>query len=236
MKKSILFLLSGIVALGASGAQAQSTTGVAGNQTLVPNVPGTNTFGGLLGRTGNNPDRNNTNPGEADGNPTSVPVGSANTVRGNFNPLGAFGTQFAPQLPNGNRTNGNGMTANDVMRMRMLQSMGRNRGPQYGPGYSGANNNNNMGGPMNQMAPPNNQAMPLFNAQAEKEAEKAKARQRAEDIRAKDAETRERRKAKLLEAKQKAADDKSAAEEAKASDEAKAAEEAKAEDGKAAAE
>lgn len=215
MRKSLFLAALGVIALGAS-AHGQITKGVAGNQTQVPGQPGMNTFGGLLGRPGNAPPVNNVNPGEAAGNPANNAGNGANTVNGAFNPLGAFGTQFAPQLPNGNTTNGSGMTVADIMRMRMMQSMGSNRrgtqtgapiwggnmGPQMPPGMNPAN------GPM---APANNNAMPLFNAQAQKEAERAKARQRAEDIRTKEAEARERRKAKALEAKKKAEEEKAEA-------------------------
>ncbi len=201
MKIRLACALSGLMVLSVSNVGAQTTTGIPGNQTRVPGSIGGSTFGGLLGRPGNAPAMTNENPGAAAGNPTNVPVGAPNTAAGNFNPLGAFGNQFAPQLPTGN--NGNGMSAADVMRLRMLQNMGNNRrGPQYGPGYSGAPQQQPM--VPNQPMAPNNAAVNLFDAKAQKEAEKAKARQRAEDIRAKEAEARERRKAKALEAKKQA--------------------------------
>lgn len=211
MRNALILAAAGMFTL-AGTAYGQITRGIPGNQTRVPTQPGTSTFGGLLGRTGNAPPVNNPNPADVPGNPANNAGNGGNVVNGPFNPLGAFGTQFAPQLPGGNSGNNGDLSMEDIMRMRMMQSMGRNRrGPQTGAPIFGGNM-----GPQPGMNPgaaaQGGQVLPLFNAQAEKEAEKAKARQRAEDIRAKDNETREKRKAKALEAKKKADEDKAARE------------------------
>jgi len=192
MKTSLRIALAGILAISSSTAWAQI-----GDQTQVPGVPGTNTFGGLLSTPGTGtPATTNVNPGNAAGNPANAVPNGTNVIAGQFNPLGAFGTQFAPQTPQlpkgfmggaGGGVAGSGLSVNDLIALQMLQSFGRG-GVQYGaPGTNGFGGpamggmggmgGMGMGGPQMPMAPQgngrmannNNQAMPLFNAQAQKE-------------------------------------------------------------------
>jgi hypothetical protein len=126
------------------------------------------------------------------------------------NPLFPSGNPFNPVVPHGNNNGGgNGPSMQDIMRLRMMQQMMGNRSPpKYGAGgmrapiFNGQYQNPNMGG-MVPFAQPGQapQAPAVDAAKVARDVEKAKAKQRADDIRAKDAAARERRKAKLLEEK-----------------------------------
>lgn len=117
------------------------------------------------------------------------------------NPLFPSGNPFNPVVPNNN--NGNGPSVEDIMRLRMMQQMmnGRRNPPKYGAGGMRAPmfNGQYQNPILAPFAPP--QAPAVDPAKVARDTEKAKAKQRADDIRAKDAAARERRKAKLLEEK-----------------------------------
>jgi hypothetical protein len=125
------------------------------------------------------------------------------------NPLFPSGNPFNPVVPHGNNNGGNGPSVQDIMRMRMMQQMMGNRNPpKYGaagmraPIFNGQYQNPNMGGMVPFAQPGQAQQAPAADpAKVARDVEKAKAKQRADDIRAKDAAARERRKAKLLEEK-----------------------------------
>lgn len=148
-----------------------------------------------------------------------------NKARSNFNPgvQGAGGqtlpgVQIPGQFPQGFVPGGQGMGAqslppgftptvpvNQILQMRMLQGLGSNRGPQYGP----AGNNTGGYNPNYVPATTTTQQNP---EQAKKDERRMKIKERADLKRAKEKDLAEQRKAKAQEAKANAAPAKAAEE------------------------